>query len=120
MVLAVSSLSNKGLRPAPRLVMEVKTPSPGWVVLPPLGQPVQVLSSSAAASATQALTVKGQPLWQWSGLAGTSNKPVTWALVGTLPKWRGAPLVIAILLEDANPQWATYIGQQVLQAAMQP
>jgi cell division protein FtsW (lipid II flippase) len=120
LVLAVAALSNKGLRPAPRLVMAVNTPSQGWVVLPSLSQPVQVLSSSAAASATQALMVKGQPLWQWNGLAGTSNKPVTWALAGTLPDWRGAPMEISVILEEANTQWATYIGQQMLQAAMQP
>jgi hypothetical protein len=64
--------------------------------------------------------VKGQPLWQWNGLAGTSNKPVTWALAGTLPDWRGAPMEISVILEEANTQWATYIGQQMLQAAMQP
>jgi hypothetical protein len=120
MALAAAALSNKGLRPAPRLVMAVKTPAQGWIVLPPLSQPVQVVSSTTAASATQALMLKGQPLWQWSGLAGTSNKPVTWALAGTLPNWRGAPLAVSVLLEDANQQWAAYISQQVLLAAMQP
>ena len=25
-----------------------------------------------------------------------------------------------VILEEANTQWATYIGQQMLQAAMQP
>jgi hypothetical protein len=27
---------------------------------------------------------------------------------------------ISVILEEANTQWATYIGQQMLQAAMQP
>jgi hypothetical protein len=120
MALAASALSDKGLRPAPRLAMAVKTPSQGWVVLPPLSQPVKVLSSDLATSATQALSVKGQPLWLWSGLAGTANKPFAWALAGTLPGWQGTPMAIAVLLEDANQQWAAYIGQQLLVAAMQP
>ena len=120
MALAASALSDKGLRPAPRLVMAVKTPSQGWVVLPSLSQPVQVLSASSAASATQARMVKGQPLWQWDGLAGTVNKPIAWALAGTQPNWQATPLAIVVLLEDANQQWAASIGQQLLVAAMRP
>jgi hypothetical protein len=98
----------------------VKTPSQGWVILPSLSQPVTVLSSNAAASATQALMVKGQPLWQWSGLAGTTDKPDTWALAGTLPGWQGTPLAVVVLLEKSNRQLAATIGQQLLMAAMQP
>ena len=120
MALAAAALSDKGLLPMPRLAMAVKTSSQGWVVLPSLSRPETVLSSNAAASATQALLVKGQPLWQWSGLAENSNKPVAWALAGSLPNWRGAPLAVVVLLEDANQQWAAYIGQQLLAAAMQP
>jgi cell division protein FtsI/penicillin-binding protein 2 len=118
--LAVSAVSAKGIRPAPRLAMAVKTPSQGWVVLPPLSQPVQVFSSNAAASATQELMMKNQPLWQWSGMAGSANKPFIWALAGTLPNWQGTPLAVVVLLEDTNQQWASFICQQMLLAAMQP
>jgi cell division protein FtsW (lipid II flippase) len=120
LALAASALSDKGLRPVPRLAMAVKTPTQGWVVLPQLGQPVQVLSPSSADSAIQALMVKGQPLWQWSGVAGTANKPFAWAMGGTLPGWQGTPMAIVVLLEDADQQRATYITQQILVAAMQP
>ncbi len=120
MALAASALSDKGIRPAARLAMAVNTPEQGWVVLPPLSQPVTVLSSNSAAAVTQALMVKGQPLWQWSGMAGTADKPDAWALAGTLPGWQGTPLAVVVLLEDANQQWAASIGQQLLMAAMQP
>jgi cell division protein FtsW (lipid II flippase) len=120
MALAASAISDKGLRPAPRLAMAVRTPSQGWVVLPALSQPVQVFSSSSATSAALALMVKGQPLWRWSGTAGTATKPFVWAIGGTLPAWQGFPLAIVVLLEDADQQSAAYISQQVLVAAMQP
>jgi cell division protein FtsW (lipid II flippase) len=120
MALAASALSNKGIRPAARLAIAVDTPAQGWVILPPLNQPVQVLSASSATAVTRALMVKGQPLWQWSGVAGTANKPDAWAMAGTLPGWQGTPLAVVVLLEDANNQWAAYIGQQMLVAAMQP
>jgi cell division protein FtsW (lipid II flippase) len=120
MALAAATLSHAGLRPAPRLAMAVKTPSQGWVVLPPLSQPIQALPAGTAAAATQALMVTGQPLWQWSGLAVQGNKTYTWALAGTLPKWQGTPLAVVVLLEEPNQQLAASIGRQMLQAAMQP
>jgi cell division protein FtsI/penicillin-binding protein 2 len=120
MALAASALSYNGLRPAARLAMAVKTPSQGWVVLPPLSQPVQVLSAQSAATATQSLMVKGQPFWQWSGLAGPADKTVSWALAGTLPSWQGIPMAVLVLLEGNDRSWAATIGQQLLAAAMQP
>jgi cell division protein FtsW (lipid II flippase) len=118
--LAAAALSHDGLRPAPRLAMAVKIPSQGWVVLPPLSNPVQVLPTDVAASATQTLMVKSRPFWEWSGLAGQGNKTISWYLAGTLPNWQGTPLAIVVLLEDGNQQWAATIGQGLLEAAMQP
>lgn len=118
--LTAAALSHNGLRPPPRLAMAVKTPSQGWVVLPPLSEAVQALPADVVASATQALMVKSQPFWQWSGLAGQTNKTITWTLAGTLPDWQGTPLAIVVLLENANQQSAAYIGQQLLDTAMQP
>ncbi len=120
LALAASALSDKGLRPAPRLAMAVHIPSQGWVVLPPLSQPVQALSVRTADSAIQSLMVKDQPLWQWSGMAGTAAKPFAWAMGGTLPGWQGTPMAIVVLLEDADQPRAASLTQQLLVAAMQP
>ena len=119
-ILAAATLGNHGIRPAPRLAMAVKTPTQGWVVLPPLSDPVKVLSDASGFSATQALMVKNQPFWQWSGSAGQGNKTVSWALAGTSSDWKGTPLVIVVLLEDPSQQWAAYLDQQLLEAAIQP
>lgn len=118
--LVAAALSNNGVRPTPRLVTAVKTPSQGWVVLPSLGKPVPVLSLSSVDAATQTLLVTSQPFWQWSGLAGQADKTISWSLAGTMPDSQGAPLALVVLLEDANQQWAAYIGQQLLTATMQP
>ncbi len=118
--LGAAALSNGGVRPAPRLVMAVKTPAQGWVVLPALSNPVKVLSSGEAESAARSLMVEGLPFWQWSGVAGQGNKIVSWSLAGTLPNSQGIPLSVVVLLEDPNQQWASYIGQQLLVAATQP
>ena len=118
--LAAAALSNAGIRPAPRLAMAVRTPTQGWVVLPPLGKPVQALPAGSAASAIQALMVKNQPLWHWSSSSRQADQTVSWSLAGTLPALQSTPLAVAVLLEDAGQQYADYIGQQLLGAAMRP
>jgi cell division protein FtsW (lipid II flippase) len=118
--LAAATISNAGTRPAPRLAMAVRTPSYGWVFFQPSGSPIQALPEEAAISVTRNLVVKGQPFWQWSGLAGQADKPISWTLSGTMPAGKGTPLAIAILLEDASQQRAVSIGQQLLASAMQP
>jgi hypothetical protein len=118
--LAAAAIGDNGLRPAPRIATAVKSPLEGWVVLPQLGQPVQALPANAANSAAQALMVKGRPFWQWSGLAGQGTGTVSWSLAGTLPNGQGIPLAVVVLLEDPNQQWAAYIGEQLLEAALQP
>jgi membrane peptidoglycan carboxypeptidase len=116
--LAAAAISNNGIRPAPRLVMAVKTPIQGWVVFPPLSKTVQVFSQAAADSAAKAMSVKGQSIWQWSSLARQADKAFAWSMAGTLPNTQGIPLTVVVLLEDANQQWAAYLAQQMLTTAM--
>lgn len=120
MVLAASSLSHAGIRPASRLAIAVKTPSQGWVVLPTLGQPVTVFPAASVDQTTQALMVSGQPFWQWTGKAEKGSAVFTWYLGGTMPDWHGTPLAIVVLLEKDDPAQAGQIGQALLRDATQP
>jgi cell division protein FtsW (lipid II flippase) len=118
---AASALTNGGLMPSPRLVIAVDTPSGGWVVLQnesTIGQP---LRADQATQATSALAVTDLPGWQAvaTALAG-QNETVTWYIGGTLPNWQGAPIGLAVLLEEDNPALAQSIGQELLRAAQQP
>lgn len=118
MALAVATLSNDGLRPAPRLALSVNTLEQGWVILSPLSEPVRAYPPSAGEFSTQLLMAPGQPFWQSLGRAGTGEKAVTWYLGGTLPGWQGTPLAIVVLLEENNPALAEFIGQTVLHTAL--
>ena len=120
MALAAAALSSNGIRPAPRLAIAVKTPTQGWVVLPALSEPINVLPPATVVETVQTLMVTGHPFWQWSGIAGQGVATVSWALGGTLSDWQGTPLAIVVLLEDGNQQWAASIDQQLLEAATQP
>jgi cell division protein FtsW (lipid II flippase) len=120
MVLAVSALTNEGIRPAPRLTLSIKTPTEGWVVLPTLTEPVNALSADAAREEVGKLMVTDRPYWQWSGDATQAGKTVVWSLAGTLPDWQGSPLTAVVLLEDNDSTWAAYISQELLEIATQP
>jgi cell division protein FtsW (lipid II flippase) len=116
--LAVASLSNGGIRPPPRLTMALKTGSQGWVVLPALSDPVQVMTSGEAETLANELNLKNLPFWQWSGYSTQGTYTYSWSLAGTQPTWQGTPLVSVVLLEDPNQQWAAYLGLQLLEAAV--
>jgi hypothetical protein len=120
MALACAALSHDGVLPAPRLVMAVKTPVQGWVILPALGQPVQALSESSARATASSLIIPGQPFWGVRGKGVEAQKTITWYLAGTLPNWQGTPLAVVVALEADNPPVAEAVGQAILNAAIQP
>ncbi|HET6845386.1 MAG TPA: FtsW/RodA/SpoVE family cell cycle protein [Anaerolineales bacterium] len=115
---AAAALSNDGVRPAPRMALAVRTPSQGWVVLPPLGQPVQVFSADAAKQAALEYIASDAGLWQWSSSAATEKQTLTWYLGGTQPGSQGTPLVAVVLLEDGDSTAATQIGSNLLTASL--
>jgi cell division protein FtsW (lipid II flippase) len=122
MALAAATLSNQGILPAPRLAMAVDTPQQGWVILPPLGEPSEALSAQATATTAESLIVSGQPFWQASGkgVETQEHKTITWYLAGTLPDWQGTPLALVIAIEEDNPTFSEYLGQTLMQEALQP
>jgi cell division protein FtsW (lipid II flippase) len=119
LALAAATLSNGGIRPAPRLVTSVKTPAAGWVTLPALSEPVQDFSRNTADNAALKLQTTYSPTWQTTAVV--PNGPddyVTWYIAGTLPGWGGTPLTLVILLESDDPATAESIGQDLLQTAI--
>jgi cell division protein FtsW (lipid II flippase) len=120
MAIAASALSNHGMRPAPRIALAVDTPQQGWVILPPLSEPVTAIPVSAADQAAEAFLVQGSAFWEFVGQARQEDVTITWYLGGTLPNWQGTPLAVVIALEEDDPALARLVGRQLLNAAMTP
>ncbi len=90
----------------------------GYVVLPALSQPVEVIQAEAANEAALSFIKKGKPYWSHIGRAGVGNTHFTWLLAGTLPDWRGTPLVLVVALEENNISLAERIGENLLNAGL--
>jgi hypothetical protein len=120
MAIAAATLSNGGVRPHPRIALAVNTPTEGWVVLPTLGKSQAVFSAEAAGSAATHYAVPGTGIWQWRTTAASQRQVLTWYVAGTLPSWQGTPLVVVVLLEDADVAAATNIGTALMRAATNP
>jgi cell division protein FtsW (lipid II flippase) len=127
MTLAAASLSNEGIRPIPRVAMAVDTPQSGWVMLPVMDQPQQALQVQDANATAQALAQGVSLMWQvvttvreTISSSAETNPGYSWYLGGTLPDWQGVPLVVAVLLEENNPQGVEEIGQKLLQSIITP
>jgi cell division protein FtsW (lipid II flippase) len=117
--LAAASLSQGGVRPAPRLALAVNTPQQGWVILPPLDEPAVVFSPAQVEVARDTWT-KGTLFWEWSGRGYHQEQAVVWYLAGTPPDWSGMPLTLVLLLEEDQSLPVHQMGQAILTAALQP
>ena len=130
MALAAATLSNNGQQPAPRLVMSVDTPQAGWVMLPSSAEAQQRFESLTVNNLTEALQDNELPVWQVvaaqnndTNTANDANSAAagfSWYLGGTTQEWSGAPLAMAVLLEENNPSLAKDIGSTIFQLALYP
>lgn len=118
--LAAAALSNHGILPAPRIATAVNTPNDGWVVLPALGAPLEVIPASTADETAESYRIEGQNYWVHTGQGESEESPVTWLIGGTLPNWQATPLVVTVLLEEDNQRLVERIGQELLTDAMTP
>ena len=117
MSIAAATLSYKGIAPSPRIATAINTPEQGWVVLPALSQPIEVIQASAANEAALSFIKEGKPYWSHVGQASVDGTNVTWLMAGTLPDWKGTPLVLIVTLEDLDSALAESIGENLLNAA---
>jgi hypothetical protein len=116
--LATALLSHDGIMPALRIATAVNTPKQGWVVLSALSTPVGIMQAEAANKAALSFIVKGKSYWSHVGQASSNDKTITWLLAGTLPDWKGTPLVLVVTLEENNVSLANNIGGTFLDAAL--
>jgi len=113
-LLAASTLSNDGVIPPPRIALAVDTNEQGWVILPPIGEPVAVISPSAADDAAISLLVKGKPYWSHALQSVDTKSSVTWLIGGSVPDWGGVPVALVVALEEGNIPYAEKIQELIL------
>ncbi len=116
--LAAAALSNHGVIPAPRLATAVNTLEQGWVVLPALGEPREVLQPEAANEAALFFIEEGKPFWSYTSRSVHEETSITWLLAGTLPDWQGTPLTLVVALEENNLQLAGAIAEDLIGAVL--
>jgi cell division protein FtsW (lipid II flippase) len=119
--LAAATLSNNGIRPAPRLLQATQAIDGEWINQGSLESPSLVFSGEAARATANALKVNDLPIWQTVARAqNTPEQVITWYLAGTLPDWAGSPATLVLVLEEDNPRQVIEIGQQILATWLEP
>jgi cell division protein FtsW (lipid II flippase) len=118
MALAFATLSNQGSLPSPHIVLAVDTPQAGWVVLSTNTNSSSRITNAVAIA--NRLAISHQPFWEWNGIGDSGSESFTWYASGTLPNWKGTPLVVVVLLEGNFPAPANNIGTQLIKDAITP
>lgn len=120
-VLAAAPISAHGKRPAPQIVMAFDAPQAGWMLLPSLDVPLQIMEPEIANTRAEELAIPDKNIWQHlSMIQNDEDQSITWYVGGSLPNWKGTPFVIVLVLEEENIKAAESIGQNILQQVMIP
>ncbi|RPI88381.1 MAG: hypothetical protein EHM41_01460 [Chloroflexi bacterium] len=119
MAAASASISSGGYRPALKIAIMINEPQRGWVRLPDLESQEQIYTPEAAFAAAQALQRDGEAYWETTALASAgSNQTYTWYLAGTIPEWNGVPLAMALIVEEASPEFTEKTGREIMESVM--
>lgn len=119
MASAAAIISSGGVRTEPRIALGLNLPEEGWRLFSPSGEQVQVFPKSNVDEFSNSIANQNLPIWESLSVSqNEQDQEITWYLAGTLPTWSGAPLGLAVLLEEADPQEAQRIGQAMMEAAL--
>jgi len=113
--LAAAAVTNNGYQPVPSIAQFMGDPKGGWLLLPALDKPDQILSPQESLGVVQSLTIPDSQTWQI--VLTPDEKDLTWYLGGTTGDWDGIPMALVLVLEEANIPLAVEIGQALLNAA---
>lgn len=119
--LGAAAITEQGVRPAPLVVLAVNTPQAGWVLLPSLEKPSQLVTAEVAYEVATQLSHPELAIWY--SVAAEQNQQdsgISWFSGGTLPGWEGLPLALVVIVEDNNPAVVENIGKTILQEALLP
>jgi cell division protein FtsW (lipid II flippase) len=121
LALAAATISADGIRPAPVIAKEMKSPEKGWIPLAALDVPVSALTPESAHQSAEQLSFTNQVIWQAVAISpGAPESIYTWYMGGTIPSSGNDPFVLVLLLEEENPEIALQIGNtMLLQACFQ-
>lgn len=117
MALVAATISAEGIMPSPILPMAVNTPHQGWIVIADF-QGEQIVTAPSAQQVSELLAQPGRLYWQVTAVAGNAPQGVSWFIAGTIQQWNGAPLALAVVVEEDNPELAKTIGEKLLGAAL--
>ena len=117
MAMIAAVISNQGNQHPAVLPMAVKSPQQGWVVFPDI-EGKAIIDPATANSVGDLLSQSGKLNWRIVATADAGETPVTWYVGGTIKEWQGAPLAVAVVIEEYNPALALQIGDALLQMAL--
>jgi len=118
LAIAASVLSIDGQRTAPQIARIVETPEQEWEEFPSLGKQVSVLTPDAVKITTKQLRMYDDGMWQAVAFStGTDGQLYTWFLGGITDCTYDREYVLAMLLEEEDPELALRIGNKILSRA---
>ena len=113
-----SSISADGFAPTASIVLAVNTASEGWVAMHN-SQPIQIEERGISRQLNSFLNSEVITGWEVTATAKDQNGNYSWYIAGTPTNWPGTPIVVVIVLEQDNAQFAQKIGRELFRQSTQ-
>lgn len=117
MAAAYAVLSNGGHTVIPRLATAYQYAGQDWTLFPSENESSTTISMDVQQS-TAALSSSEIPGWEITSSAETETGPFDWYIAGTMPGWKGTPIVLAVALENSTPAIAQTIGRTMFNSTV--
>jgi len=111
---SLSVFSNAGYMPYPRIALAVNSPNQGWIVLSTRDS-IQVMDNFYASRVANFFARKDFPTWEMTSSNNSETQPTHWYVTGTLPDWKGTPIVFVLTLENGETQDAQRLGRKIME-----
>lgn len=117
MASAYAALSNGGYSVSPLLATAFSYGGDQWSLFPSDDAPAALPDMNTAQSASL-LASTTLPGWSLASTGFTESARVNWFIAGTPTDWKGTPVVLVVVIENASSNLAVKIGTEMFNAAV--
>ena len=117
MAMAYAVLSNGGHTITPILATAYQYTGQDWTLFSnetktPVTISLDVQQTTAALSSSEI------PGWEITASAETNSGPLDWYIAGTMPGWKGTPIVLVVALENSTPSIVQNLGREMFNSTI--
>lgn len=118
LAVSASAISTGGKAPVARIISAVNLEEEGWVIISQK-QDKEITPLETSILVNEFLKSEAISGWEVTVNSKDQNGSYSWYIAGTQSSWPGTPIVVVLILERDNPEFAQIIGREIYEYSTQ-